>query len=152
MINLIHFTYIITALTDTPPLPPTRVLIKSRTDTIRDIQVENGLSQKLSDGSFSINLKRPYPYELTLTFIGHRNYTYHLVSRPAQMIGTIALKKFPRDLKQGIPRYRIDDIINYGELIGYDRRKNDSVFTISEFQLSIEIFTRLNEDSEDRYN
>jgi hypothetical protein len=124
------------------PFAPNRLLIKSRTDTINEIRVENGTSTKLPDGSFSINWNKPSAGVYNMTFIGHNNYRYH-VERINQPFRYFILKNLYDNYKPqaGSPAYTIDDIIHNGKIIGFASSRMDSVLTIKEFQVRVRPLT-----------
>jgi sensor histidine kinase YesM len=127
------------------PLVPGRVLIKSRTDTIKEIRVENGSSQRLTDGSFAITIKNPYSGDFwNMTFIGHSNYAYR-ISRIITPSRYFVLKNYSTNLNQPVtPQYTVDDIVRYGKIVGYNNSRMDSVFRIKEFQILVRFYTSRN--------
>ena len=93
-----------------PPYP-NRVLIKSRTDTIEEIQVENGSSQRMTDGSFLIKRTPGQNFrEFHLKLIGHRIWDYDIsIMTPKSLDFT--LKAYFTLKNREAPNYTIDDII-----------------------------------------
>lgn len=115
--------------------------IESNSDSIKEIEVEKGTSEKLNDGSFLIKFSevqngRHY------TFIGNKKYKFYDISKTLSKPNYFCLKNFAsfinRDLlpEYELLRYTIDDIILNGKILVFNKDKMDSIFRITEFRLS----------------
>ncbi|MCX6326679.1 MAG: histidine kinase [Bacteroidia bacterium] len=115
--------------------------IESNTDTIKEIQVEEGTSEKLKDGTFLVKLTDVH-IDRYFTFIGNKKYKYHDTKVSFSFPNYFCLKNFISEMHRDSPgngnflRYTIDDIIRNGKIIVFPKGKMDSVFRITEFQLS----------------
>lgn len=115
--------------------------IESNSDSIKEIEVEKGTSEKLSDGSFLIKFSevqngRHY------TLIGNKKYKYYDITKSLSKPNYFCLKNFAslinRDLlpEYQLHRYTIDDIIRNGKILVFNKDNIDSIFRITEFRLS----------------
>jgi sensor histidine kinase YesM len=138
-IDTIHIYYL-----NTRPLTayyPNRLLIKSKTDTITEIHISNGTSEKLNDSIFVIKTLGSED-GIDLTLIGHKKYKCHETIVPLPDPEFFCLRDLSYVLLKELPRYEgsrytIDDIIRNGRISVVPFNGMDSLFKVIEFQFSI---------------
>lgn len=118
-----------------------KVLIRSNTDKIKEIQVPNGTSERLNDSTFVIVTKKLQD-DIYLTLLGHKKYKFLVTIKPLPEPKYFCLKNLSYVIQREFPRYEglrytIDDIIRNGKLSIVPFFGMDSLYKIIEFQLSV---------------
>ena len=119
---------------------PNKIWIKSNTDKIKEIQVENGTFERLNDSIFIVETRNSEG-DIYLTFIGNKTYKYQAKINPLPDPKYFCLQKFSSVLQRELPwygsEYTIDDIIQNGKISVAPFFGLDSLFKIIEFQFSV---------------
>lgn len=113
--------------------------IESRTETIKEIQIEGATSEKQKDGTYLIKLIGVYK-GLRYTFIGSKIYKFNTISTiPLPdffYLSNLFPNTFDADPSDERLRYTIDDFIRNGKINICRYNKKDTLYKVAEFKLS----------------